>query len=180
MPNSGKILIEGKDVQEDIFKIRRMIGYMSETPVYKNMTVKEYLLFMGKVRRQDDLENEINSYLDIFALKDVEDMIVSNLSTSETKKLAIAGAYIGEPEIILLDEPFLGLDIGDSQKIVKYIKENKKKHTTVIATHSDENLEDICDKVVIINKGKIAVKVDINEMKKENKKLRDIFIEASK
>ncbi len=179
-PNTGNILIEGKDIFEDIFETRRKIGYMSETPLYKDMTVREYLKFMGKIKKEEELLSVIEEFLSVFSLKDIEDNLVGNLSRSENKKLAIAGAYIGTPKIILLDEPFMGLDIDDTKRILDYIKSQKGKFTTIIVTHTDEHIEDICDKVIIINKGKIALNKKIEDLKKEKADFKSLFIEATK
>lgn len=179
-PNTGNILIDGKDIFEDIFETRRKIGYMSETPIYKDMTVTEYLKFLGKIRKEDELLTVVEELIKVFSLQDIRDTIVANLSRSENKKLAIAGAYIGGSEIILLDEPFIGLDIDDTAKILEYIKSKKNEFTTIIATHSDEYLEDICDKVIIIHKGKIMADKKIDDLKKEKKDLKSLFIEITK
>lgn len=179
-PNTGSILIEDKDIFEDIFETRRKIGYMSETPIYKDMTVTEYLKFLGKIRKEDELKTVVEELIKAFSLEEIRDTVVANLSRSENKKVAIAGAYIGGSQIILLDEPFMGLDIDDTAKILEYIKSKKTDYTTIIATHSDEHLEEICDKVIIINKGKIMVDKKIEELKKENKDLKSLFIEVTK
>lgn len=179
-PNSGNIFIDDKDIFQDIFETRRKIGYMSETPIYKDMTVIEYLKFLGKIRKEDELVKVIEKLIDIFSLEDIKDTLVANLSRSENKKVAIAGAYMGGSQIILLDEPFMGLDIDDTSKIIEYIQTQKNKITTIIATHSDEYLEDICDKVIIINKGKIMADIRMDELKNQKKDLKSLFIEVTK
>ena len=121
-PNSGNILLEDKDIFEDIFDTRRKIGYMSETPIYKDMLVKEYLKFLIKIRNEDEQNLIINDQIEAFSLQTIESELVGSLSRSENKKLAIAGAYVGGSKIVLLDEPFIGLDIDDVASIVDLIK----------------------------------------------------------
>ena len=179
-PNTGNILIDDKDIFEDIFETRRKIGYMSETPIYKDMLVKEYLKFLTKIRNEDEQQAVVKKHIEAFSLGNIENTLVGSLSKSENKKLAIAGAYIAESKIILLDEPFVGLDVADVANILEYIKANKNKFTTIIATHSDEYLEEICDRVIIINKGKIMADVKIKDFKKDKKSLKSLFIEITK
>ncbi len=179
-PNTGNILIDGKDIFEDIFDTRRKIGYMSETPIYKDMLVKEYLKFLTKIRNEDKQEVIAKKHIDAFSLNEIENVLVGSLSKSENKKIAIAGAYVANSEIILLDEPFIGLDVADIASILEYIKATKNKFTTIIATHSDEYLEEICDRVIIINKGKIKADVKIEDLKKDKKSLKSLFIEITK
>lgn len=179
-PNTGKIFIEDKDIFEDIFETRRKISYMSESPLYKDMTVKEYLKFLSKIRNEAELKNILEEQIKVFSLEDIEDHLIGNLSKSENKKLAIAGAYIGSSEIILLDEPFIGLDIDDTEKILDFLKSKKDKFTTIIATHSAEHLEEICDRVIILNKGKIASDVEMKDLKTKKQNLKDLFIEVTK
>lgn len=179
-PNTGNISINDKDIFDDVFDTRRKIGYMSETPIYKDMLVKEYLKFLTKIRNEDEQQKIVQDHIETFSLKNIEDTLVGNLSRSENKKLAIAGAYIGNPEIVLLDEPFIGLDIADVAGILDYIKTNKKKFTTIIATHSDEYLEEICDRVIIIDNAKIVSDIKVDSLKKENKSLKTLFIESTK
>ncbi len=179
-PNSGNILLEDKDIFEDIFESRRKIGYMSETPIYKDMLVKEYLKFLIKIRNEDEQKLIINDQIEAFSLQTIESELVGSLSRSENKKLAIAGAYVGGSKIVLLDEPFIGLDIDDVASIVDFIKSSKKKITTIIATHSDEHLEEICDRVIIINKAKIVADIKIEDLKKDKKSLKSYFIEVTK
>ncbi len=179
-PNTGNILIDDKDIFEDIFDTRRKIGYMSETPLYDDMLVEEYLKFLTNIRNKEEQEIVVNKIIEDFSLQNVKNTLVGNLSKSENKKLAIAGAYIGSSKIILLDEPFIGLDIADVENVLNYIKNNKSKFTTIIATHSVENLEEICERVIIINKGKIVSDKYIKDLKKENKDLKTLFLESTK
>lgn len=174
-PNTGEITLEGENIFEDIFKTRRQIGYMSETPVYKGMTVEDYLKFIGKVRKEKNLDKVVKKYLKFFELQDIKNRLVENISSSETKILGIIGAYLGEPKIILLDEPFVGLDVNDQDKVINFIQSNKKEYTTVIATNSDTSLEKLCDKVIMIEKGKMLANIDMKDVK--GKALKDIFIE---
>ena len=179
-PNSGKIFIDDKDIFEDIFETRRKISYMSEAPLYNEMTVKEYLKFLSKIRNEMKLKSVLEEQIKVFSLENMEDSLIGNLSKSENKKLAIAGAYIGNSEIILLDEPFVGLDIDDTEKILKFLKSKTKDFTTIIATHSAEHLEEICDRVIIINKGKIVADLYLDDLKSKKQKLKDFFIEVTK
>lgn len=165
-PNVGNIIIDGKDIFENILEVRRKIGYMSETPIYQDMTVREYLKFLAKIRYMDMDEGKVTEYLNKFGIIDKDKILVGNLQESDKKLLAIAGAYLGTPPIILLDDPFTGLDADSSKRVIDSILKDKKDLITIIATSNDKYLKDLCDKMLLLNKDKDAEFINASKYKK--------------
>lgn len=170
---NGQILINGVDNVKHPRKTKKMIGYMPEsTPLYFDLTVKEFIGYMADLKnvKRKDRKEQIEKVIKETGLNDVQNKIIKNLSRGYKQRVSLAGALVGEPEIIILDEPTVGLDPKQITEIRSLIKSLGKKHTVILSSHILSEVSQVCEKVIIINKGKI-VAVDspenLEEMVKE-------------
>ena len=173
-PTGGQIIINGNDISKKPKKAKKQIGYMPENvPLYYDLTVKEFVTYMAElkfVKRQDKKE-QVEKVIKETGLESVQKKLIKNLSRGYKQRVSMAGALVGEPDVIILDEPTVGLDPKQITEIRNLIKELGKKHTVILSTHILPEVSQICERVVIINKGKI-VAIDtpenLEKMTKEN------------
>ncbi len=155
---SGKALINGVDILDDPINAKKNIGYLPEIPpLYLDMTVKDYLNFVYdlkkcKIPRKAHLEDVCG----LVKITDVYERIIRNLSKGYKQRVGLAQALIGNPPILILDEPTVGLDPKQIIEIRTLIKKLGKKHTVILSSHILPEIQAVCDRVIIINKGKIA------------------------
>lgn len=155
---SGKALINGVDILDDPINAKKNIGYLPEIPpLYLDMTVKDYLNFIYdlkkcKIPRKAHLEDVCG----LVKITDVYGRIIRNLSKGYKQRVGLAQALIGNPPILILDEPTVGLDPKQIIEIRTLIKKLGKKHTVILSSHILPEIQAVCDRVIIINKGKIA------------------------
>ena len=178
-PTEGTIVIDGYDISKKPRKAKREIGYMPEgVPLYTDMTVKEFVTYMAEIKKVDrkTRKEKIEKIIEETGLKDVEKKLTRNLSRGYKQRVSMAGALVGEPKILILDEPTVGLDPKQITEIRNLIKELGKTHTIILSSHILSEVSQICQKVIIINKGKIiAVDTPENlENKVANK--NDIYV----
>lgn len=155
---SGTVKIDGTDILTDPVGAKRKIGYLPEQPpLYPDMTVYEYLEFVHELRKLDkkSADSDIRSVLDKINIGDVKGRRISNLSKGYKQRVGIAAALIGNPEIIILDEPTVGLDPNQIIDIRRVIKDLKNEHTVILSSHILTEISAVCDRVMIINKGKL-------------------------
>ncbi len=156
-PSSGSVEIGGYDVIENSLEVRRIVGYLPETvPLYSDMTVHEYLEYMGSLRKVPRLEQRINETLEKVELSDRASSYVGALSKGMRQRLGLAQALIHQPEVLILDEPTIGLDPGQVVNFRKLIREIGKDKTVLLSTHILPEAQQICDRVLIINNGHIV------------------------
>jgi len=158
-PTSGTIKIAGYDIVEQPIEAKKHIGYLPEVPpLYLDMTVEAYLHFVGGIKgvppkkRREDVERIIHEV----GLTDVRKRLIKNLSKGYKQRVGLAQAIIGDPDVLVLDEPTVGLDPKQIKEIRDIIKELGKKHTIILSTHILPEVSMVCDRVIIINKGKIV------------------------
>ena len=164
-PTEGTIVIDGYDISKKPRKAKREIGYMPEgVPLYTDMTVKEFVTYMAEIKKVDrkTRKEKIEKIIEETGLKDVEKKLTRNLSRGYKQRVSMAGALVGEPKILILDEPTVGLDPKQITEIRNLIKELGKTHTVILSSHILSEVSQICQKVIIINKGKI-IAVDTPE-----------------
>ena len=155
---SGKALINGVDILDDPINAKKNIGYLPEIPpLYLDMTVKDYLNFVYdlkkcKIPRKAHLEDVCG----LVKITDVYERIIRNLSKGYKQRVGLAQALIGNPPILILDEPTAGLDPKQIIEIRTLIKKLGKKHTVILSSHILPEIQAVCDRIIIINKGKIA------------------------
>ena len=169
----GEIIIDGYDMIKKPQKAKKQIGYMPEgVPLYMDLTVKEFINYMAEIKRVDKKERKekVEKTIEKTGLKDVENKIIKNLSRGYKQRVSMAGALIGEPKILILDEPTVGLDPKQITEIRSLIKELGKNHTVILSSHILSEVSQICNKVIIINQGKIvAIDTPENLENKVNK-----------
>ncbi|MBQ1225751.1 MAG: ATP-binding cassette domain-containing protein [Clostridia bacterium] len=155
---SGKALINGIDILENPIEAKRNIGYLPELPpLYLEMTVKEYLNFVYDMRAcKLDREKHLKEICDTVKITDVVNRVIRNLSKGYRQRVGIAQALINNPKVIIFDEPTVGLDPKQIIEIRNLIKTLGKNHTVILSTHILPEVQAVCDRIVIINKGKIV------------------------
>lgn len=165
---SGTVTVNGFDNVTESVKCRKTIGYLPETPpLYNDMTVYEYLSFVYDIKQATQAKKEhINGVLDVVGISDVKDRLIKNLSKGYKQRVGIAQALIGDPQILILDEPTVGLDPKQINDIRNVIRTLAKEHTVILSTHILPEVSAVCDRVVIINKGKIVAEDTIENLSK--------------
>ncbi len=161
----GEVIIDGFDTLKKPKKAKKEIGYMPEgVPLYTDLTVKEFVTYMAEIKQVEkkSRKEKVEKIIEQTGLKDVEKKLIKNLSRGYKQRVSMAGALVGEPKILILDEPTVGLDPKQITEIRNLIKELGKTHTVILSSHILSEVSQICNKVVIINKGKI-VAVDTPE-----------------
>ena len=155
----GKVDIDGYDIFDDPKEAKRRIGYLPEVPpLYTDMTPAEYLTFVARAKSvpAGKIEEQLKRVVSVTGLEDVLDRLIRNLSKGYRQRVGIAQALLGDPEIIILDEPTVGLDPLQIIEIRDLIKSLGKTHTVILSSHILSEVQAICDQVLVINKGKLV------------------------
>ena len=173
-PNAGTIAVNGYDVLKKPAQAKQQIGYMPEgVPLYTDLTVKEFVTYMAelkKIKRKEKKE-KVEKTLKETGLEEVSNKLIRNLSRGYKQRVSLAGALVGDPEVVILDEPTVGLDPKQITEIRELIKELGKNHTVILSSHILSEVSQICERVVIINKGRIiAIDTPENLEKKVQEK----------
>lgn len=156
-PTDGSATVAGYDIVEESLEVRRRVGYLPETvPLYNDMTALEYLKFMADLRRIPDSEDRAYEVLDQVNLGDRANSFIGNFSKGMRQRVGLAQAMIHRPEVLILDEPTIGLDPAQVVEMRNVIKEIGKDRTVLLSTHILSEAQNMCDRVLIINKGKIV------------------------
>lgn len=156
-PTSGKVTIGGHDVIEDSLAVRRIVGYLPETvPLYNDMTVYEYLKYMGDLRHIKNAKQRIHETLEMVQMEDRAEGYVGKLSKGMRQRVGLAQALLHEPEVLILDEPTIGLDPKQVVKFRELIRSIGKDRTVLLSSHILPEVQQVCDRVLIINKGHIV------------------------
>lgn len=157
-PTSGTAIINGLDVQEDSIKIRKTVGYLPENnPLYPDMYIKEYLTFVLKMYKNNaETRQTVDNIIDLTGLGPEQNKLIGELSKGYRQRVGLAQALIHDPEILILDEPTSGLDPNQLVDIRNIISELGKSKTIILSTHIMQEVEAVCGRVVIIDKGKIV------------------------
>ena len=156
-PTDGEAIVAGYDVVEESLEVRKRVGYLPETvPLYTDMVVFDYLKFMGELRKIPNLDDRVEEVLDMVGLLDRAEGYIGNLSKGMRQRVGLAQALLHRPEVLILDEPTIGLDPGQVVEVRELIREIGKERTVLLSTHLLNEAQNICDRVLIINKGKIV------------------------
>ena len=162
---SGTVTIDEIDVLKKPSKAKKLIGYMPEgVPLYNELTVKEFVRYMAELKRVDkkEIKERVQKTLEDTGLIDVQNKLIRNLSRGYKQRVSLAGTLVSNPKVIILDEPTVGLDPKQVIEIRELIKKLGKEHTVILSSHILSEVSQICNRVVIINKGEI-VAVDTPE-----------------
>lgn len=157
--SSGEVLINGHDIYSDAQNAKRLIGYLPEQPpLYHDMTPYEYLCFVGKLKGipKKELKEKVSEVMEIVKITDVKDRLNKNLSKGYKQRVGLAQAILGKPEIIILDEPTVGLDPLQIVEIRDLIKSLAPEHTVIFSSHILSEVSAICNYIMIISKGKLV------------------------
>ena len=154
---SGRALINGIDILEDPIGAKKMIGFLPEQPpLYQDMTVDEYLNFVYDLKGCDgNRDAELSAIVASVRLSDVRGRLIRNLSKGYRQRVGIAQALIGDPKVIVFDEPTVGLDPKQILEVRNLIRTLSKHHTVILSTHILAEVQAVCERVIIINQGKI-------------------------
>ena len=156
-PTDGEAIVAGYDVVEESLEVRKRVGYLPETvPLYTDMVVFDYLKFMGDLRKIPNVGARVDEVLDMVGLTDRANGYIGNLSKGMRQRVGLAQALMHRPEVLILDEPTIGLDPGQVVEVRALIREIGKDRTVLLSTHLLNEAQNICDRVLIINKGKIV------------------------
>lgn len=157
---SGSVIIDGYDVFEDPIEAKKRIGYLPEIPpLYPDMSVIEYLEFIAEIKSVNKKERVkmIQDIMKMTKVEDVSNRLIKHLSKGYKQRVGLAGAIVGYPDVLILDEPTVGLDPKQIIEIRDLIKRLSKNHTIILSSHILSEVSAVCDKVMIINKGKLIV-----------------------
>jgi len=164
-PSAGTATLAGYDIKNDSLEIRRRIGYMPENPpIYDEMTVRRYLDYVADIKEVPGSEKRmaINRVIELVRLEEVRERIIANLSRGFRQRVGLAQALIHNPEVLILDEPTIGLDPKQIIEIRNLIKALSEEHTIILSSHILPEVSATCDRVVIMNKGEV-VAIDTQE-----------------
>ncbi|MGD0652369.1 MAG: ABC transporter ATP-binding protein [Verrucomicrobiia bacterium] len=156
--SSGRAEVAGLDVFEDSLEVRRHIGYMAENnPLYVDMRVNEYLKFRAKLKGvpRADRKDRIQEVLQMCGLTDVRNRVIGHLSKGYRQRVGLADALLAEPDLLVLDEPTIGLDPVQIRQVRELIKDLGKRHTILLSSHILPEVEMTCNRVIIIHRGRI-------------------------
>ena len=175
-PTKGSCKVAGFNVEENPIEAKRRIGYLPENnPLYDDMKVIEYLEFIGRLREVDNLSKRIKEVVDICSLYEVMGKGINELSRGYKQRVGLAQSIIHNPDILIMDEPTEGLDPNQKREVRELIRELGKEKTVILSTHILPEVEVTCDRVIIINKGKIVAdgpKEEIHRMSRGKEVLR--------
>jgi ABC-2 type transport system ATP-binding protein len=182
-PSSGSAKVAGYDVFEYPLEVKQRIGYLPETPpVYTDMYVKEYLSYVAQLKKIE--KRKITSFVDLAIEKtnlgEVEKRLIGHLSKGFKQRVGIAQAIVSQPEVLILDEPTVGLDPKQMQEIRELIKALRGEHTIILSTHILSEVQATCEKAIIINKGRIVAEDTIAHLESLEKGQTQLFVRLNK
>ena len=178
LPSSGTIEICGIDAVKDSQKVRGLIGYLPEyNPLYLDMYVKEYLNLFGKIHKMSGiaLQAKIKEVIDLCGLAKEQKRKIGQLSKGFRQRVGLAQTLLHDPEVLVLDEPTTGLDPNQLVEIRTLIKSIAKEKTVILSTHIMQEVQAICDRVVVINSGKLVADEEIDQIVSASKSLKVEF-----
>ncbi len=167
--SSGYVKIDGHDILQDSREAKKLIGYLPEIPpLYLNETVMEYLTFVAEAKKvkRNEINKQIEEVINKVGLNDVSNRIISSLSKGYKQRVGIAQALLGNPKVIILDEPTVGLDPIQIIEIRQLIKELGENHTVILSSHILSEVQAVCQKVLIIAKGKLVAFDTVDNLEK--------------
>lgn len=182
-PTSGLAKVCGFDVFENPFEVKKRIGYLPEAPpVYLDMNVGDYLNFVADLKLVDGAKKKafIDKALQKTQLTDVKARLIRNLSKGFRQRVGIAQALVSDPEVLVLDEPTVGLDPKQVAEVRDLIKELKGQHTIILSTHILPEVQATCNRVIIIHQGRIVAEDSIDNIEKLNQGLFTVIVKTKK
>ena len=171
-PSSGQVTVSGFDVEENPVEVRRHVGYLPEhNPLYLDMYVKEYLQFIGSLHnlKGSALEKRVQEMVNLVGLQREQGKKIGALSKGYRQRVGLAQALVHNPDVLILDEPTTGLDPNQIQEIRTVIKNIGREKTVICSTHIMQEVAGICDRVVIINRGKLVADSSVADLEANKK-----------
>jgi ABC-2 type transport system ATP-binding protein len=181
-PTSGTAQVAGFDVLEQPLEVKKRIGYLPENPpLYPEMSTTEYLSFVGSLKGLSgaELRQRIDYVSDRCAVADVKDKLLGKLSKGYRQRVGLAQAIIHNPDVLILDEPTAGLDPKQINETRDLIKSLAGDHTIVLSTHILPEVEQICQQVIIINKGKLVATDSVNNLQNRARGVESLLVEVA-
>ena len=181
-PSAGTAKVAGFDVLEQPLEVKRRIGYLPETPpIYPEMETSEYLEFVGKLKglSGNDLQKRVDYVCDRCAIGDVRKKLLGKLSKGYRQRVGLAQAIIHNPEVLILDEPTAGLDPKQINETRDLIKDLSGNHTIILSTHILPEVEQTCEQVIIINKGKLVATDSVRNLQARARGAESVLIEIA-
>jgi ABC-2 type transport system ATP-binding protein len=170
-PDSGKVEVGGINVSDNDIEVKKRIGYLPESnPLYFDMYVKEYLLFIGHVHKMEDCKQKIANCIKQVGLEPEQHKKIGQLSKGYKQRVGLAAAILHNPEVLILDEPTGGLDPNQLVEIRDLIRVLGREKTVILSTHIMQEVEAMCDRVAIINKGNLVANDTLENLKKGTQK----------
>lgn len=182
-PTSGEARVSGFDVFENPIEVKRRIGYLPETPpVYGEMFVRDYLEYVARLKLvpKDKIKKHVEMALEKTHLGQVQKRLIQNLSKGFKQRVGIAQAIVSDPEVLILDEPTVGLDPKQVAEIRDLINSLRGHHTIILSTHILSEVEATCEKVIIINQGRIVAEDNIKDLSKYSQAQGELFMRVRK
>lgn len=166
-PTAGSAKVFGFDIAEQSIEVRKHIGYLPEhNPLYLDMYVKEFLEFVGGIYKLKNIKNRVAEMIEITGLQMEQNKKIGALSKGYRQRVGLAQAMIHNPKVLIMDEPTTGLDPNQLEEIRALIKSLGKEKTVMLSTHIMQEVEAICDKVIIINKGEIVANDETQKLRR--------------
>lgn len=165
-PTSGTVTIDGFDIMDSPREAKKLIGYLPELPpLYQDMTVSEYLKFISELKSVPlkQRKRQLDEILYLVKLGDMQDRLIKNLSKGYKQRVGVAQALVGNPQVLVLDEPTVGLDPKQIIEIRKLIGALRHEHTIILSTHILQEVNAVCSSVAVINKGKLAATGSVSD-----------------
>jgi ABC-2 type transport system ATP-binding protein len=179
-PTSGSGSICGIDIIENSLEVRKIVGYLPENnPLYLDMYVTEYLTFMAGISEVKHTKMSVEKVIETTQLQNERHKKIGQLSKGYRQRVGLAQSLIHDPKVLILDEPTSGLDPIQVVEIRNVIKSLGAEKTVLLSTHIMQEVEAMCDRVIIINKGNIAMDESMETLKKDNSNLEQIFRKAT-
>ena len=180
-PTSETVIVDGYDVLEDSLEIRKKVGYLPEhNPLYLDMYVKEYLTFIAGIHKLNKKKEKVSNVVDLVGLGLEQNKKIGQLSKGYKQRVGLAQALIHDPSVLILDEPTSGLDPNQLADIREVIKNIGKEKTVMFSSHIMQEIEAICDRIVIINRGNLLGDKDASQMMNANSNQQIVKVEFDK
>ena len=178
--NSGKVLVNNIDVEKQPIEVKKQIGYLPEAnPLYFDMYVKEYLHFIAGIHQLKNVPEEVANVIELVGLQVEQAKKIGQLSKGYKQRVGLAASLIHNPSIVILDEPTSGLDPNQIIEIRNVIKQQGKQKTVLFSSHILQEVEAVCDKIIIINKGNIVANDSLQNIKTNFGSLEKAFIKLT-
>ena len=175
VPTTGEVKIDGKDIFEEPLKTKKKIGYLPEVPpIYSDMYVEKYLYYVAGLKDcpKEKIKSLVNSVIEKVGLQEVRHRLIQNISKGFKQRTGLAQALVSEPEILILDEPTVGLDPNQILEIRNLISQLRGQHTIILSTHILSEVQATCDRIIIIKEGRMVAQESLASLREKQSQSR--------